>query len=139
MQLPDFDRNAGLIRAIALDVDSKEVLMDAYMNEEAWMETLRTGFAVYYSRTRQKLWRKGEKSGNKQLVHEIRINCNGDSALLFVKQLGGAACHEGYHSCFYRRIARVDFERAHGMPSLRLEQATIIAERIFDPVQVYEQ
>ncbi len=123
---PDFGRGDGLIRAIAQDAESRAVLMDAYMNEEAFDETVRTRRVVYFSRTKQKLWRKGEESGNIQLVREIRINCNRDSILLLVEQVGGAACHDGYHSCFYRRF-RDDGE---------LE---VIEARVFDPAQVYER
>ena len=89
MDRPNFGKADGLIRAIAQDFETRDVLMDAFMNEEAFDETLRTGRAVYYSRSRQKLWRKGEESGNVQLVKEIRINCYGDSLLLFVEQVGG--------------------------------------------------
>lgn len=122
---PDFKRNGGLIRAIAQDSESKEVLMDAFMNEEAYDETLTTGRVVYYSRTKQRLWRKGEESGNVQLVREIRINCNCDSILLLVEQVGGAACHDGFRSCFYRRIDA--------------SELTVVGERVFDPSVVYKK
>lgn len=78
--------------------------MLAWMNEEAYNETVRTSKAVYYSRSRKRLWRKGEESGNQQIVHEIRIDCDRDAVLLFVEQVGGAACHEGFSSCFFRRV-----------------------------------
>ncbi len=122
---PDFARGGGLIRAIAQDAVTKDVLMDAFMNEEAFEETLRTGRAVYFTRSRGKLWRKGEESGHVQLVREIRINCNRDSVLLLVEQIGCAACHDGYQSCFYRRMTDSGLE--------------IIGERIFDPAEVYKK
>ncbi len=123
---PDFERGGGLIRAIAQCRSSNVVLMDAYMNEEAFNETLRTGTVVYFSRTKQRLWRKGEESGNVQLVVEIRINCYRDSILLLVEQRGGAACHDGYESCFYRRIEHDG-------------SLTVVGERVFDPSQVYRK
>src|SRR3954447_10317644 len=93
MDRPSFGKADGLIRAIAQDFETRDVLMDAFMNEEAFDETLRTGRAVYYSRSRGKLWRKGEESGHVQVIKDIRINCYGDSLLLLVEQIGGAACH----------------------------------------------
>jgi phosphoribosyl-AMP cyclohydrolase len=93
------------------------------MNRAAWEETIATGRAVYYSRSRGQLWRKGEQSGNIQYVREIYIDCDGDALLLKVDQVGGAACHEGYPSCFFRKV----------MPG----GLQIVAERIFDPKQVY--
>jgi len=93
----------GLIPAIAQQHDSGEVLMLAWMNREAVEETLTTGRVCYFSRSRQKLWRKGEESGNFQIVHEIRVDCDQDALVLAVEQRGdGAACHEGYESCFFR-------------------------------------
>ena len=99
---PRFDA-AGLIAAIAQDAQTGEVLMLAWMNQEALDETLRTGFATYWSRSRQKRWRKGEESGHVQRVIEARIDCDQDAVLLRVEQTG-AACHTGEHSCFYRAI-----------------------------------
>ena len=110
MERPNFGKGDGLVRAIAQDFETRDVLMDAFMNKEAFDETLRTGRAVYFSRSRGKLWRKGEESGNVQLVKEMRINCYGDSLLLLVEQVGGAACHTGYRSCFYRRLTEGGFE-----------------------------
>lgn len=99
----DFDKAGGVVAAIAQDYRSGRVLMAAYMNREAFEETLRTGHACYFSRSRNRLWRKGEESGNFQVVHEIRIDCDGDTVLLAVEQRGdGVACHEGYESCFFR-------------------------------------
>ncbi len=102
--LPDFSKGIqGLLPAIAQDRQSGKILMLAWMNEEAWHETLSTKRAVYYSRSRKKLWRKGEESGHVQELHEARVDCDGDAILLIVSQTG-AACHEGYESCFFRRI-----------------------------------
>lgn len=123
--IPDFDKGQGMLPAIAQDAATGEVLMMAYMNPESYAETLATGRAVYFSRSRNKLWRKGEESGNVQLVKELRINCYGDSLLLLVEQVGGAACHDGYRSCFYRRLTD--------------EGTELIGERLFDPAQVYDK
>jgi phosphoribosyl-AMP cyclohydrolase len=99
----DFDKNGGVVAAIAVDHVSHRVLMVAYMNREAFEETVATRRACYFSRSRQKLWRKGEESGNFQIVHEIRVDCDQDAIVLAVEQRGdGAACHEGYESCFFR-------------------------------------
>lgn len=100
----DFKKAGGLIPAVAQDAVTGEVLMLAYLNEEAWRETLATGRAVYFSRSRGKLWRKGEESGNVQIIREIRVDCDADTVLFKVKQKGGAACHTGHRSCFYRRV-----------------------------------
>jgi phosphoribosyl-AMP cyclohydrolase len=123
----DFNK-LPLIPAIAQDADSGEVLMMAWMNDAAYEETVRTGRAVYFSRSRNRLWRKGEESGNVQEVREIFIDCDADTILLKVKQLGGAACHEGYKSCFFRKVSG-----ATG------EQLQVIGERVFDPKQVYKK
>ncbi|MGI6414076.1 MAG: phosphoribosyl-AMP cyclohydrolase [Thermoguttaceae bacterium] len=122
-QGPDFAKCEGLLPAIAQDAASGEVLMMAYMNPESYAETLRSGEAVYYSRSRKKLWRKGEESGNVQLVRAIYIDCDCDTVLLKVEQVGGAACHEGYKSCFFRRVTPDGLETE--------------GERIFDPAKVY--
>lgn len=100
----DFEKSGGLIPAIAQDAGDGAVLMMAYINREAWEETLSSGFAVYYSRSRKKLWRKGEESGNRQQVREILIDCDGDTVIFKVEQQGGAACHTGHRSCFFRRV-----------------------------------
>lgn len=121
----DFDKSGGLIPAIAQDYASGTVLMLAWMNREAYEETLRTGRAVYFSRSRNKLWRKGEESGNVQHVKEIMMDCDADTVLLKVEQVGDAACHEGYQSCFFRKL--------DGAGNV---EATI-GERLFDPKQVY--
>ena len=100
---PDFSKNGGLLPAIAQDAQTGEVLMLAWMNAESFAETVRTGQAVYYSRSRGKLWRKGEESGHVQTVRGIYIDCDADTILLKVDQLG-VACHEGYRSCFFREM-----------------------------------
>ncbi len=121
----DFDKAGGLVAAIAQDELTGEVLMIAWMNREAFEETVRTGRAVYYSRSRGKLWRKGEESGHVQLVKAIHVDCDADAILLKVDQLGGAACHEGYKSCFFRRLEQGEWKA--------------IAERVFDPKAVYKK
>jgi phosphoribosyl-AMP cyclohydrolase len=99
----DFEKSGGVVPVIAQDFASGKVLMVAYMNREAFDETVRTGHACYFSRSRNRLWRKGEESGNFQVVREMRTDCDQDTILLRVEQHGdGAACHEGYESCFFR-------------------------------------
>ena len=93
---------AGLVPAIAQDADTGVVLMVAWMNRDAVLETLEKQVAVYYSRSRQKLWRKGEESGHQQIVQEVRLDCDQDVILLKVEQKGGIACHTGRQSCFYK-------------------------------------
>jgi phosphoribosyl-AMP cyclohydrolase len=121
----DFDKAGGLVAAIAQDHATGEVLMIAWMNREAFDETVRTGRAVYFSRSRNKLWRKGEESGHVQEVKAIYVDCDADAVLLKVDQLGGAACHEGYKSCFFRKLDR--------------DGLKVVAERVFDPKQVYKK
>ena len=121
----DFDKSGGLVPVIAQDAASGVVLMLAWMNREAYEETLRTGRAVYFSRSRNRLWRKGEESGHYQEVREILIDCDADTILLKVQQIGGAACHEGYQSCFFRRVEG--------------DKVKVIAEKIFDPREVYKK
>ncbi len=99
----DFDKGGGVVPVVTQDYESGRVLMVAYMNREAFEETVRSGHACYFSRSRDRLWRKGEESGNYQVVREIRTDCDKDTVLLRVDQRGdGAACHEGFESCFYR-------------------------------------
>ena len=98
-----FNEN-GLIPAIAQDFRTGAILMVAWMNTEALSETAATGYAVYWSRSRERLWRKGEESGHVQIVHEVRLDCDGDVILLKVEQQGGIACHTGRKSCFFRRL-----------------------------------
>jgi len=95
---------AGLVTAIAQEAGSGRILMVAWMNREALAETAATGRAVYWSRSRQRLWRKGEESGHLQRVRELRLDCDGDAVLLVVEQEGGIACHTGRHSCFFHRL-----------------------------------
>jgi phosphoribosyl-AMP cyclohydrolase len=121
----DFDKSGGLVPVIAQDAASGVVLMLAWMNREAYEETLRTGRAVYFSRSRNRLWRKGEESGHYQEVREILIDCDADTILLKVQQIGGAACHEGYQSCFFRRVEG--------------DGTKVIAEKVFDPKEVYKK
>jgi len=121
----DFSKLNGLLPAIVQDYETNEVLMLAFMNEEAWKATLSTGRATYYSRSRQKLWIKGETSGHVQMVREIRIDCDNDTVLLKVKQVGDAACHTGYQSCFYRKIENGSIQ--------------ISGKLIFDPKEVYKK
>lgn len=119
----NFEKAGGLVAAVAQDADTGEVLMIAWMNQEAFEETVRTGRAVYFSRSRNKLWRKGEESGHFQEVKGVLIDCDADAVLLKVKQIGGAACHEGYKSCFFRELTEGELK--------------VIAERVFDPKAVY--
>ncbi|QTA82682.1 Phosphoribosyl-AMP cyclohydrolase domain-containing protein [Desulfonema limicola] len=99
----NFEKMGGLVPAIAQDYETGEVLMLAFMDKEAWEATLSTGLASYHSRTRNTLWVKGKTSGNVQHVKEIRIDCDDDTVLLKVEQAGGAACHTGHKSCFYKK------------------------------------
>jgi phosphoribosyl-AMP cyclohydrolase len=103
MPEPDFAKRGGLVTAIAQDARTGDVLMVAYMNAEAWRQTLRTGRATYWSTSRNALWVKGETSGHVQQVREIYVDCDADCVLLKVEQTS-AACHEGYRSCFFRRV-----------------------------------
>src|SRR5436309_8891274 len=125
MNTIDFDKSGGLVPAIAQDAATGQVLMMAWMNREAYEETLRTGRAVYFSRSRNKLWRKGEESGHVQVVKEILIDCDADTVLLKVEQLGGAACHEGYASCFFRKLEG--------------DTLKVQGEWVFDPKAVYKK
>jgi len=120
----DFKKGNGLIPAIAQDDKTGEVLMLAYMNEQAFKETLKTGKATYYSRSRNALWKKGETSGHVQHVKEIRVDCDNDTVLLKVDQVGNAACHKGYKSCFFSKVEGNDL--------------TIVESKIFDPKEVYK-
>ena len=120
----DFDKTGGLVPAIVQDYGTGEILMLAYMNRDAFNATLSSGKATYYSRSRQTLWVKGETSGNLQLVKEIRVDCDDDTVLLKVEQLGGAACHTGHRSCFYKKVEG---------GSIR-----VVGEPLFDPKEVYK-
>ena len=124
----------GLLPCITTDHVTNEVLMFAFMNAEALAHTLKSGKATYWSRSRNKLWIKGEESGNAQLVRELRVDCDQDVILLKVENVGGAACHNGYASCFYRKLAAG--ADASNPSSLRLE---LDAHRVFDPATVYRK
>ena len=104
MLTPDFAKMNGLVPAIAQDAASGEVLMMAYMNEDAWKRTLETGEAHYWSRSRQEIWHKGGTSGHVQKIRSIRLDCDNDTILLLIEQVGGAACHTGFRSCFFREL-----------------------------------
>ena len=120
----DFEKNNGLIPAIAQDYQTGEVLMLAYMNRQAFEETIKSGKATYYSRSRQTLWKKGETSGHIQHVKEIRVDCDHDTVLLKVDQVGNAACHKGYKSCFFS--------------TLEENELIVVEQKIFDPKKVYK-
>jgi phosphoribosyl-AMP cyclohydrolase len=122
----NFDKLNGLVPAVVQDYQSGEVLMVGFMNQEAWETTLRIGKATFYSRTRNTLWTKGLTSGHVQMVKEIRVDCDDDTVLLKVEQIGGAACHTGYRSCFYQKINE---DRS----------VSIIGEPLFDPEEVYKK
>lgn len=122
---PDFSKQNGLLPVIAQCAVSGKVLMLAYMNELAWQKTIETGKAHYWSRSRQKLWMKGEESGNVQLIRDIYVDCDSDTILLKIEQVGGAACHTGFESCFHRRYVDGRFE--------------VEGVRIFDPKEVYKK
>jgi len=119
----DFTKLDGLVPAIAQDWNTGEVLMVAFMNSEAWELTQSTGIMHYWSRSRNKLWKKGESSGNVQEVRELRIDCDADCVLARVRQIGDAACHTGYRSCFFR-VVENGVERVDGV-------------KVFDPADVY--
>ncbi len=122
---PDFAKGGGLVPVIVQDRDTKDVLMLAYMNKQAWDKTLETGMATYWSRSRNALWVKGETSGHLQRVCEVRLDCDDDTVLLQVEQVGGAACHTGHRTCFYRLI--------------RDGRAEEMDPPLFDPGDVYQQ
>jgi phosphoribosyl-AMP cyclohydrolase len=119
----DFAKGGGLVTAIAQDDATGDILMVAYMNEAAFQKTIEIGEVVYFSRSRQKLWHKGESSGNTQLVKSLSIDCDGDAVLLRVEQRGNAACHTGKRSCFFRRLDDGSWAD--------------VGEQVFDPDEVY--
>jgi phosphoribosyl-AMP cyclohydrolase len=120
----DFSKDPnGLLPAIVQDDLSGEVLMLAYINKQAWEKTLKTGKAHYWSRSRSKLWLKGETSGHLQIIKDIFIDCDQDTVVFRVEQLGGAACHKGYKSCFFRRVDG--------------DELVVISDPVFDPKKVY--
>lgn len=119
----DFDKLGGMVPAIIQDAADGQVLMLGFMNQEAFEQTVETGNAHFWSRSRKRLWMKGETSGHTQAVQEIRIDCDNDTLLIKVIQKGGAACHEGYKSCFFRILNK--------------DSITIDGEKIFNPEDVY--
>ena len=119
----DFKKGDGLIPVIIQDASTHEVLMLGYMNRESWEETLETKKASFWSRSRQKIWVKGETSGHFQEVKEIYLDCDGDTLLLKVNQIGGAACHTGFRSCFHQQYEKGEWK--------------VSGEKIFDPKEVY--
>jgi phosphoribosyl-AMP cyclohydrolase len=120
-----FDKGNGLLPAIVQDYETKEVLMLAYINDLAWKKTLETGKAHYWSRSRNKLWLKGETSGHIQIIREIFVDCDEDTVVYQVEQLGGAACHTGHRSCFFRKVSEGKFET--------------FDKPVFDPGEVYKK
>jgi len=120
----DFSKGSGLIPAIAQDYKSGKVLMMAYINKESWDKSLETGEVHYWSRSRQELWHKGVQSGNVQKIKDVFVDCDNDTVLFKVEQIGGAACHTGFESCFYRKV-----DKNGGF--------TTEGERLFDPDKVY--
>ena len=124
-ELLDFEKGGGLVTAIAQDHVSNEILMVAFMNEESFRETLATGQAVYWSRSRSKRWHKGEESGNVQRIESLYIDCDADAVLMKVEQVGDAACHTGKRSCFFRKIEE--------------GSVTDVGVQIFDPEKVYSK
>ena len=123
--MPALKFENGLIPVIVQDAATREVLMMAYANEEAVRLTKETGFAHYYSRSRTKLWKKGETSGNVQIVKEIYVDCDEDTVIFKIDQVGGAACHEGYKSCFFRQVTPGGLQ--------------VVGSRVFDPKEVYKK
>ena len=119
----DFRKSGGLIPAVAQDWQSGEVLMLAYISPESWAETLASGYATYFSRSRNKLWKKGESSGHLQKIHSILVDCDLDTVVFKVEQLGPGACHTGHRSCFYRRVDG--------------ENLTEVEETVFDADKIY--
>ncbi len=121
----DFEKCGGLIPAIAQDYKTGEILMMAYINAESWAETLKSGYATYYSRSRRQLWKKGESSGHLQVIHDIFVDCDLDTVIFAVEQLGPGACHTGHRSCFYRRVENGELVET--------------CEPVFDAGKVYKQ
>ena len=115
----------GLLPAITQDYKTGEVLMLAYINQQSWEKTLATGKAHYWSRSRNKIWLKGETSGHIQIVKDILVDCDEDTVVFKVEQLGGAACHKGYGSCFFRRVDG--------------QSLSVVGEQVFDPATVYDK
>ena len=123
--VPDFAKGGGLLPAIAQCAATGEVLMLAYMNEESYRKTLETGEACYWSRSRKTLWHKGDSSGHVQRVKSIRLDCDADALVLLIEQVGGAACHTGFRSCFFRELKDGKVSRC--------------CPQVFDPDTVYKE
>ena len=121
----NFAKGKGLVPAIVQDYETGKVLMLAYINQESWQKTLETGEAHYWSRSRQEIWHKGGTSGHVQKIKEIYGDCDDDTVLFKVEQIGGAACHTGYESCFHKKVDQAG-------------DATIVGEKVFDPEKVYK-
>ena len=121
----DFAKCGGLIPAIAQDHKTNEILMMAYINAESWQETIKSGYATYYSRSRQQLWKKGESSGHLQVVKEILVDCDLDTVIFKIEQLGPGACHTGHRSCFYRKVENGELSE--------------VEETVFDAGKVYSK
>jgi phosphoribosyl-AMP cyclohydrolase len=119
----DFEKLGGLIPVIAQDYKTNEVLMMAFMNIESWELTIKTGYVHYWSRSRNCLWKKGELSGNLQEVKEIRVDCDSDCVLIKINQIGDAACHKGYRSCFYKKVEG--------------DKVIINGRKVFEPAEKY--
>ena len=122
----DFRKGGGLLPAVVQDHRSGKVLMLAYLSQESWDKTLETGEAHYWSRSRREIWHKGGTSGHVQRIKEILVDCDNDTVLLKVEQIGGAACHTGYETCFHRKVGA---DRS----------VTVVGERVFDPEHVYKK
>ena len=119
----DFEKCGGLIPAIAQDYKTNEVLMMAYINEESWQETLKSGYATYYSRSRRQLWKKGESSGHLQIIRDILVDCDLDTVIFKIEQLGPGACHTGHRSCFYRKV--------NGNELVEVEETVFDADKVY--------
>ena len=122
----DFSKGNGLLPAIVQDYKTGKVLMLAYINEEAWKKSLETGETHFWSRSRKELWHKGESSGNVQKIKAVFVDCDNDTVLFQVEQIGGAACHMGYDTCFYRKVNQDG-------------TVEIVGKKIFDPEEVYKK
>ena len=121
----DFEKGKGLLPAVVQEFQTGKVLMLAYVNRASWEKTLETGEAHYWSRSRQEIWHKGGTSGNVQKIREIYVDCDNDTVLFKVAQVGGAACHTGYETCFHKQVGRD-------------REITLVGQRIFDPERVYK-
>ena len=121
----DFNKMDGLVATVVQDHITQRVLMVGFMNEEAWRKTMETGSVTFFSRTRNKLWMKGETSGHRLVVKSISTDCDKDTVLIAVEALGPGVCHEGYQSCFFRRLEGTEWQ--------------VVEERVYDPGAVYSK